>query len=367
MPARDVAEHLSKGIRRIIPDLEIVILPMADGGEGTVEALVEATSGKIRRVRAHDPLMRMRDSFYGILGDGSTAVIEMAAASGIELLNESELDPSATTSYGTGELIRDALEQGVKKIIIGIGGSATNDGGIGMAMALGIRFLDSEGQEVGRSGKHLRSIERIDLSGLHERAGEVCYEVACDVDNPLYGEQGAALMFAPQKGADEKMARELDEGLKHLADVIHREFGRDISEIPGAGAAGGLGGGLAAFLDAELMSGMEIIQRVTGLEEAIQRTDLVITGEGKTDRQTQHGKVPAGVAKAAAKWDKPVVLISGALEEGYEQLYKIGVDVILPLPEKPVTLDQALANAGKYLENAGERLIRMLLVNGKLG
>ena len=366
MSARDVAQHLSKGIRKVISEVEIRILPMADGGEGTVEALVEATSGEIRRVRVHDPLMRMRDAFYGILGDGSTAVIEMAAASGIEMLKEGEKDPSATTTYGTGELIRHALDEGVTKVIIGIGGSATNDGGIGMAAALGARFLDKDGKEAGKSGKDLKDIERIDLGGLHERVKEVRFEVACDVDNPFYGSEGAALIYAVQKGADEKMARELDEGLEHLAELVQQQLNKDISDLPGAGAAGGLGGGLAAFLNAQLRPGMEIIREVTGLEEAVQWSDLVITGEGKTDRQTRYGKTPAGVTKTAVKYGRPVVLVSGALEEGYEELYKIGVDVILPLPEKPVSLEQALENAGTYLENAGERLMRMLLLNCKL-
>jgi glycerate kinase len=366
LTSKQVAQHIKKGIERIVPEMDTRILPMADGGEGTVQSLVDATEGEIRKIRVHDPLGREIDSFYGLLEDGKTAVIEMAAASGLELLEDSEKDPSVATTYGTGELIKAALEDGVGKIIIGIGGSATNDGGAGMAEALGVKFLDENGKKVKSGGKFLENIRKIDMSGIHPRVSEVEIEVACDVDNPLTGKNGAAHIYAEQKGADEEMISVLDKNLAHFARLIRKELNKDISEIPGSGAAGGLGGGLMAFLSAGLKPGMEIITKVTGLEEAVKQADLVITGEGKTDAQTQYGKTPYGVAKVANNFNKPVVSFAGTLEKDHEVLYEKGFDAILPITEKPVSLHTALDDAGRLLENAAARLMRVIYLKGKI-
>ena len=362
LTAKKVANHLSRGIRKIAPDMDIRILPMADGGEGTVRSLVDATSGKIRKIEVHDPLMRRTESFFGMLGDGKTAVIEMAAASGLELLETEERDPAITTTYGTGELITAALDEGVERIIIGIGGSATNDGGAGMAEALGVKFRDEKGNAVKKGGIHLHEIRKIDVTSLHKRVGDVKIEVACDVNNPLYGKNGAAYIYAGQKGADQETIRELDKNLRHFAGVVKKQIGKDISKTPGSGAAGGLGGGLVAFLGAELKPGMEIIEKVTHLEDHVRWADLVITGEGKMDAQTQHGKTPFGVARVAKDFGRPVISFAGSLEKGYEELYQAGFDVIFPIAEKPMSLQESLDQAGKLLEKAAERMMKTLLL-----
>ena len=360
LSAKAVAASLAKGIRSILPDADCILVPMADGGEGTVESVIDATHGKRIELKVLDPLMRETDSFYGITGDGETAVIEMAAASGIELLKRDERDPWITSTYGTGQLIKDALDQGVRKILLGIGGSATNDGGAGMAQALGVRFSGKFGNIPVHGGGALGELEQIHMEDLDPRIKQTEILVACDVSNPLTGPQGASAVYGPQKGADEKMVQELDRNLLHFAGLIKDQLGKEVSEIPGAGAAGGLGAGLMAFLNARLMKGFDMIAGVTGLEEQIREADLVISGEGKMDAQTRFGKTPFGVAQLARKYGKPVIGVAGTLEEDASALYELGFDLLMPIQEKPGDLEFSLKNGAWLLERSGERMARLL-------
>jgi glycerate kinase len=360
LSAREVASALSRGIQKIIPDATCILVPMADGGEGTVESLVDATRGKRMELKVMDPLMRETLSFYGITGDGETAVIEMAAASGIELLKMDERDPWITSTYGTGQLIKNALDQGVRKILLGIGGSATNDGGAGMAHALGVKFSGKFGPVTVQGGGALSEVEQIHMEELDPRIRLTEIVVACDVSNPLTGPQGASAVYGPQKGADGPMVEKLDRNLLHLAGLIREQLGKEISEIPGAGAAGGLGAGLMAFLDASLMKGFDMIAGVVGLEEKIREADLVITGEGKMDAQTRFGKTPFGVAQMALKHGKPVIGVAGTLDEDAGVLYEQGFDLLMPIQERPGDLETSLAQANQLLERSGERIARLL-------
>ena len=362
MSAREVANALGRGIKKILPDSVLVMVPMADGGEGTVESVIDATGGERIVLRVKDPLLREVSSFYGITGDGKTAVIEMAAASGLELLELEERDPWITSTYGTGQLIGDALDRGCSKIMLGIGGSATNDCGAGMAEALGVKFSGRFGKLTVRGGGVLSEVELIHLEGLDSRIAGIEIVVACDVNNPLTGPQGASAVYGPQKGADREMVEKLDRNLTHFAGVIENQLGREISKVPGSGAAGGLGAGLMAFLDATLMKGIDMIAEVTGLEEKIRQADLVITGEGKMDAQTQFGKTPFGVAQLAKKHGLPVIGIAGTLEEDAGVLYQEGFDLLLPIQEKPGDLAAALAGAEPLLERTGERIARLIRI-----
>jgi glycerate kinase len=366
LTSKKVGQNIEKGIRRIMPGANIKILPMADGGEGTVEALVDATDGTIIKVDVHDPLMRKIKSFFGILGDKKTAVIEMASASGIELLKENERNPWITTSYGTGELIRHALDKGCEKFVIGIGGSATNDAGVGMAQALGGKFLDSQGKQIGYGGGMLNKISEIDLSSLDNRIKKSQILVACDVDNPLYGPEGAAFVYSPQKGADKQMVKKLDENLRYFANKIKEVLDIDIQNIKGSGAAGGLGAGLMVFLNAKLKPGFEIIKDILELEKEIEKADIIITGEGRIDFQTQFGKTPYGIAQAAFKYNKPVIAIAGALGERFEELYSKGFGYIVPVVDKPMDIKYALKNAGELIQNAAERTFRLIQLTKKI-
>ena len=360
LSAMEVASALGRGIQKIIPDASISLLPMADGGEGTVESVIDATRGKILRLKVMDPLMREVPSFYGITGDGETAVIEMAAASGIELLKGDERDPWITSTFGTGQLIRDALDHGVRKILLGIGGSATNDGGTGMAQALGVQFGGKNGNISVQGGGTLGEVEQIYMEGLDPRIQTTEIIVACDVSNPLTGPQGASHIYGPQKGADEVMVEKLDRNLLHLAELIQDQLGKEISEYPGAGAAGGLGGGLMAFLNADLVGGFDMVAGVCGLREKIRDVDLVITGEGKMDAQTRFGKTPFGVAQMALKLGKPVIGVAGTLDEDASLLYELGFDLLMPIQEKPGKLESSLKNGEQLLERTGERMARLL-------
>lgn len=360
LSAHEVALALSRGIIGIIPDANITVLPMADGGEGTVESVIDATYGRRIEVQVMDPLMREVSSFYGITGDGETAVIEMAAASGIELLSTDERDPWITSTFGTGQLIRDALDHGVKKILLGIGGSATNDGGAGMAEALGVSFSGRFGILPVQGGGALGELEQISMDGLDPRVAQTDIVVACDVSNPLTGPDGASVVYGPQKGADREMVEKLDRNLVHFAGMIIDQLGKSVSDVPGAGAAGGLGAGLMAFLDARLVEGFSLVAGVCGLEEQIRRADLVITGEGKMDSQTRFGKTPFGVAQMAKKYGKKVIAVAGTLEDDAGLLYELGFDLLMPIQEKPGDLAYSLEHAEQLLERTGERLARLL-------
>jgi glycerate kinase len=360
LSAMQVAEALEKGIRKIMPDARCTLVPLADGGEGTVDSVTDATGGKLIKLQVADPLMRQVDSFYGITGDGGTAVIEMAAASGIELLKAEERDPWITSTFGTGQLIKDALDRGVSKILLGIGGSATNDGGTGMAQALGIRFRVKQGIKDVRGGGKLSEVQEIIMDALDPRISGTEIIVACDVDNPLTGPKGASAVYGPQKGADADMVHKLDGNLVHLAHLIRDQLGKDIEEVPGAGAAGGLGAGLMAFLDARLVGGFDMIATVVGLEEKIRDADLVITGEGKLDAQTRFGKTPWGVARMAKEHGRPVIAVAGTLDQDAGLLYEHGFDLLMPIQERPGDLETSLKEGEILLTRAGERLARLL-------
>lgn len=360
LKARQVALAIQQGMEKVLPGATYQIAPMADGGEGTVESVIDATLGRKVELSVRDPLMREIRSFYGITGDGNTAVIEMAAASGIELLDPSERNPWITSTFGTGQLIGDALDQGCKQILLGIGGSATNDGGAGMAEALGVSFLDGKGRKVKPAGGFLDQVERIQMEGLHPAISSADIQVACDVNNPLTGTEGASAVYGPQKGANVEMVKKLDAHLDHFAGLMRDQLGKEVAMVPGAGAAGGLGAGLMAFLDARLTRGFDLVAETVRLEEKIRNADLVITGEGKMDGQTQYGKTPYGVAQLARKHHKVVIGLAGTLEEGAEILYEQGFAVLMPIVEKPVDLAYALDHAAYLLEQTGERIARWL-------
>ena len=359
LTAREVALSIEKGIYKVFPEAEVINIPLADGGEGTVQSLVDATGGQVIKLTVKDPLMRDIEGFLGILGDNETAVIEMAAASGLDLLKEDEKDPWVTTTFGTGQLIKKALESGSKKVIIGIGGSATNDGGAGMAEALGVRLLDGQGNQIIRGGGGLKDLASIDSSELDPGISHAQFLVACDVNNPLVGENGARQVYGPQKGADQNMVAALDENLKHFASIIKRDLDKDILEVPGSGAAGGLGGGLMAFLNAQLKPGFEIIKEIVDLEQKMKDADLVITGEGRIDFQTQFGKTPYGVAQVAGKLGIPVIALAGTLEDGHQVLYQMGFNGIFSIIDRPMDLESAKRDAPMLLQNAAERIMRV--------
>lgn len=357
--ALEAAEAVERGILRAAVQAEVLKVPMADGGEGTVEAMVAATGGEIRKTEATGPMGDRISAFYGILGGGETGVVEMAAASGLPLVPAEKRNPLAATSFGTGELIKKAVEDGCKRLVVGIGGSATNDGGMGMLQALGVRFLDGGGADLGFGGGELERIHTIDIAHLHPGIKNVEILTAVDVKNPLCGPEGASHVFGPQKGAGPEMVERLDRGLENYARRIKEFLGKDIKDVPGVGAAGGMGAGLLAFLGAALRPGIDIVTEVAGLEDKIRRCDLVITGEGNTDYQTAYGKVPAGISAMAAKYGKPVVCLSGGLGKGTEALYEKGITALFSIADRPMSLEEAMKNAGSLLESAAENLIRL--------
>lgn len=361
LSSQQAGEAISQGIKRVYPNAETRVIPMADGGEGTVEAIVKATQGKKIYTTVNSPLGEQVEAPIGLLPDG-TAVIEMAAASGLPLVSVEKRNPLLTTTYGTGELIKKALDLGAKEILIGIGGSATNDGGAGMAQALGVKFLDEKGQELSWGGGALSKLKKIDMSNVDPRLSSVKITVMCDVDNPLCGLKGASYVFGPQKGATPEMVKILDSNLAHFAQIIKEQIGIEVAEVPGAGAAGGLGAGLMAFLGAKLKSGVEAILDVVGFEEMASNVDLVITGEGRIDAQSLHGKVPYGIAKRAAKFDKPVIAIVGSIGPGAESLYERGINSIMTIVNGPMTLEDSLAKAYDLTLEATERLFRSIKV-----
>jgi glycerate kinase len=359
MTATAAAEAMGRGVRQVLAGAEIDLVPMADGGEGTVEALVTATGGRIVPVRVTGPLGEPVEAFFGLLGDGQTAVIEMAAASGLPHVAPERRNPLLTTTYGTGELVRAALDAGARRLIIGLGGSATVDGGVGMVQALGGRFLDAAGQELPPGGGALTRLARIDLSGLDPRLAACPITAACDVDNPLTGPKGAAAVFGPQKGADPAMVEQLDQGLGRLAAVIRRDLEQDVEHMPGAGAAGGMGGGLVALLGATLRSGVEIVIEASRLRERLAGASLCLTGEGGTDFQTAHGKTPMGVAQAAKAHGVPVLCLSGGLGRDYEAVYTVGIDAVMSIVPGPISLEEAVRRGPELAEAAAARALRL--------
>lgn len=363
LSAVEVAQAITNGLRRSGLDADIVQVPMADGGEGTVDAVLTAVGGERRTLVVTGPLGEPVEAFYGVLEDG-TAVIEMAAASGLPLVPEMRRNPLQATSYGTGELMRDALDRGCTRILLGIGGSATNDGGMGMAQALGVRFIDAAGRELVTGGQQLERIARIDASGLHPRivAGDVPVDVCCDVTNPLCGPNGASAVYGPQKGATPAMIERLDRGLDHYAVCIAMQLGVMVRDVPGAGAAGGLGAGLLAFCRARLAPGIREVTALTRLEDAIRGASLVVTGEGRTDAQTAFGKVPSGVAALGLQHGVPVVCLSGGLGDGVDELYAHGITALFSIANRPLVLEDAMRDGAALLEQAAENIARLYAV-----
>lgn len=367
----EAGKAAAEGVQAACPECETIVLPVADGGEGMLDVLVSATDGAYRMIPAHDPLMVSRNARYGISGDGRTAFIEMAAISGLPLVAAGQRNPMLTTTYGTGELIVDALERGCRDFIIGLGGSATNDAGLGMLQALGYRFLNKAGEETGcidkgqvLCGALMADVASVDVSRVHPALQEARFTAACDVQNPFCGQNGAAFVFAPQKGADQEMVLRLDSAMQQLAEVIRKHTGKDISLYPGAGAAGGMGGCLFAFLNAELKPGIQLVLDTLHFSEKIKEADLILTGEGKSDRQTLMGKVPFGILEEARKQKIPVMLLSGSIEDVHE-LNKAGFQGVFSITPSPLSLEDAMkpTTAKANIKRATEQICRMISGN----
>lgn len=362
MSAKEVCISMENGIKNIFKEAEFIHVPMADGGEGTMQSLVDATGGNIYKVFVHSPMNKMIEACFGILGNTNTAVIEMAEASGIQLVKREERNPLKASTYGTGELIKAALDKGVEEIIIGLGGSATNDGGAGMLQALGVKFLDDQGKELEPGGGNLIKLKDIDISRLDNRLLHTKIIAACDVENILCGENGASYVFGPQKGADEHMVKVLDCNLKHYADVVYKQIGKNIDNIKGAGAAGGLGAALLGFCNAELRKGIDIVIEYSGLEEKIENADYVFTGEGSIDFQTKFGKTLAGVAKSAKKFNVPVIALAGRVGEGIDDLYgkEIGIDAVFCIMQGACNIENALKDGKINVKKTSENIARLI-------
>lgn len=357
----EVANAIELGIRRVAPNCEIVKVPIADGGDGTMDTLVSALGGKKIKIKVHDPLMRPIEAEYGLVKNGGTAVIEMATASGLTLLSKEEQNPSITTTFGTGEIINDALQRGCHTFLIGIGGSATNDAGIGMLKALGFRFLDKKGEECDVVGNALQSIYSIDETGVSSKVYEAQFTIASDVDNPFSGTNGAAYVYASQKGANNKMVEELDKGLESFRQLIIEKKGIDLNTISGAGAAGGLGGGFVAFLNAQLKPGIEMVLQTIDFENHLQNADFVVTGEGKLDIQTTMGKAASGILDAARKKNIPVIAIGGSVEDK-EALLKRGFTSLFSTTPNGMSIEEAMQEetAKENIAQTAEQLIRTM-------
>ena len=355
LSAPEAAAAIARGVREAFPDAEVVEVPVADGGDGTVEALVSAHRGEYRTVDVEGPLGGPVQATYGLIEAGRTGVVELASASGLTLIPAERRDPRKTSTYGFGQLLEAVRAAGVERIIAGIGGSATNDGGAGMAQALGYRLLDSAGADLPRGGAALARLARIDSSGFDLALRSVKVMVACDVTNPLTGPLGASAVYGPQKGADEAAIRELDAALANFAAVIERELGKKVTDVPGAGAAGGAGAGLIAFLDATLVPGAPLVVGASGFDAKLKDADLVITGEGQADAQTGYGKAPGEVAKRAKAARIPVLLIAGSKGSGWEALRGLGVTAVVTLDEEGDNLQQLMRDAGQLLTQTAAR------------
>ena len=364
----EVASEIETGLRRVWPDAEYVKVPMADGGEGTVQSLVDATGGEIVKVEVSGPMGDRVLASYGLLGDKRTAVIEMAEASGLPLVPKDKRNPLVATTYGTGELIRDAIARGVDEIILGIGGSATNDAGAGLAQALGVRFINFGGALIPNliAGGDLDDVQAVDMSAVEPGLARVRISVACDVTNPLCGEKGASRVYGPQKGATPEMVDQLDKNLAHFAHIIKRSIGADVADRPGAGAGGGIGAGLMAFTNAVLKRGVELVVAATRLEQHMQGAQLAITGEGRVDFQTAFGKTPSGVAVAAHKHGVPVVAIGGGLADDAGGVFAHGIDGLESATPNAMPLDVAIGKSRQYLQDAGERVARLIVIGQRM-
>lgn len=360
LSAAEVGQNICKGILQVYPDARVTVTPMADGGEGTIDALLSAIGGEKIKVQTVDPLNRSITSFFAYLPEKQTAIIEMAAASGLELLSEEERDPLLTTTYGTGLLIKAALDLGCSRIIVGLGGSATNDGGAGMAQALGIRLLDKSGKSIALGGKALQHIHTIDYSGMDVRINNTEFIAATDVRNVLCGPKGASWVYGPQKGADESMVELLDTNLLQLAQCMLKSQYVDVLEITGGGAAGGLGAGMLGFLGATIQSGFELIASMVQLEKQIANHDIIITAEGSFDGQTGFGKTPVGVAQIAHKYKKPVFVFAGAVADNLSNTEARGITAVFSITKRPVSLSEAISHAPEWLQDISEMISRLI-------
>ena len=356
----EAGRAIEEGIKKVYSDAEVKITPMADGGEGTVDAIVSATGGEMHKVKVHNPIGEIIESCYGVVD--KTAVIEMSAAAGITLISEAERNPLNTTTYGVGEMIVDAIKKGCRKFIVGIGGSATNDGGIGMLQALGFELLDKSGNQVSYGAKGLNELAVIKKDNALAELSECSFLVACDVKNPLCGEKGCSKIFGPQKGATADMIKDMDLWLENFAELTKGINPDADKEFPGAGAAGGLGFAFLSYLGAELRSGIELVIKETRLEDAVKCADIVITGEGRLDGQSYMGKAPVGVAKLAKEYNKPVIAFAGGVTEDAVKCNDYGIDAFFPVVRTPCTLEEAMENAYSNLKNTAEQVFRMIKI-----
>ena len=356
-----IIDLLTEASKKVFSDCEVIGIPIADGGEGTVDAVIKVTNGTIRKCLVSGPLMEKTEAFYGEMKD-SSAIIEMAAASGLPKVPKELQDPRNTSTYGTGELIKDALERGHRKISIAIGGSATNDGGMGAMIALGIRFLDENGEELEGKGSNLIKVRDIDLSNIHSAIAETEFTVMCDVNNPLTGPKGATYTFGKQKGGTPEILDELEAGMEQYASILLEKMGVDVDQIPGAGAAGGLGAALCVFLNAKLKSGIETVLDLIDFNKRLENVNLVVTGEGRLDWQSSFGKVPSGIGNRCKKKGVPVIALVGGMGEGANQIYEQGVDSILSTINSAMDIEEALERAEELYANAAERMFRMIRI-----
>lgn len=366
LSAMEAANEIEAGFREIFPHAEYLKLPVADGGEGTVQAMIDATGGRRIELTVSGPLGEPVQAFYGLTGGEPVAVIEMAAASGLELTPPDARDPLRASSYGTGELIRCALDAGARRFLLGVGGSATNDGGAGMLQALGVRLLDAQGDELEPGGGALARLERIDASQLDARIKDCIFDIACDVSNPLTGPEGASAVFGPQKGATVEMIKTLDANLLHYADVIARDFGQEIAHVAGAGAGGGIAAAMVVFLDGRLRPGSEIVTDAIGLDLAMRDADLVITGEGRIDSQTIRGKTPVGVARVALRHGKPVIALAGCLAPTASVVHGHGIDAVFGAVSRSCAIDEAYAEAAFNVRVAARNIAATLKIGASL-
>jgi len=363
LTAARAASCIAEGIHKVLPDAEIIQIPLSDGGEGLTDTLVAGTGGQFIHTEVSSPVGERVTARFGILGDNQTAVIEMAEASGLALVPHERRNPMVTTTYGTGELMKAALDQGCRRMIVGIGGSATNDGGSGMAEALGVRLLDADGHVIGPGAEGLLRLSSIDMSAADPRLLQTEILVASDVTNPLCGPTGASYIYGPQKGASPEMLPLMDRALSNLARVIKRDLKLEVEGMAGAGAAGGLGAGLVAFGGGKLCSGLGMVLEILGFESKLAGgVDLVITGEGQINAQTLFGKVPSGVARLAKKYDLPVVAIVGSIGSGAEKAYEAGIDAIMSITPGPISLDEAMTRAGELVSDAAARAMRLIMI-----
>ena len=359
MSAPEAAEQIKKAAANVLPGAKLVLLPLSDGGEGLVDSLAGRNRDNLQTSTVTGPLGKPVEAVWGLTDEGNTSVIEMAAASGLHLIPEAEKNPFFTSTYGTGELIKASLDHGCSRLIIGIGGSATNDGGAGMAQALGAKFYDRFGKELETGGVALEKLEKIDISGLDPRLRQVETLVACDVNNPLTGQSGASHVYGPQKGATPEMVQQLDRALQNYARVIKKDLGLEVNEIPGSGAAGGLGAGLITFLGAELRSGIELVLDALKIDQYLPGTDLLITGEGKLDGQSAHGKAPVGVARRAAKYNVPVIALAGSLEGDLDVFHREGITACFAVADGPLSLEESISRGPELLEIKSAEALRL--------